>query len=280
MYDALILSGGGAKGFSTLGALQYMQDNKLIDPNIKYLIGTSIGAIISYFLCIGYSPIEMVVYMCSNSVLESLKINNFEGIFKAGGIYSYSIIYNHYEKMTMDKIGYIPTMLDLKEKFGKELVVSTYNLTDDKIEYISYKNYPEISCLDAIRMSSNLPFIFNEFLYNEKEYIDGGVFDNFPIQIIPDNALKPFGIYLDAKKDQINDSAITKFIDKVYKILMIPIKQNEKIKINSLDTTVEILKIPVEKIKIYTFSLQHSQKLELFSIGYNHAKDYFQRISV
>jgi predicted acylesterase/phospholipase RssA len=58
-YNTLILSGGGTKGFCTLGALQYMQDNQLIDEKAELFIGTSIGAIICYFMAIGYTPIRV-----------------------------------------------------------------------------------------------------------------------------------------------------------------------------------------------------------------------------
>lgn len=277
-YKGLVLSGGGTKGFCTLGALQYMQDNKLLDENIEYLAGTSIGSIICYFLAIGYSPIEMVVYLCSNNVFESLKLNSIGEIFTGDGIYNYSVINKHYEKMTLDKLGYIPTLKQLKDNFNKELIVSAYNISQNIPEYLSYKNYPTMSCLDAIRMSSNLPFIFNEFLYDDKEYIDGGVFDNFPISCIDIDNIKTFGIYLDTKKNNDPSSnKIIKVIDKIYNVLMIPIAENEKKRLEFYKDKVEVLKISIENFKIYTFSLQHSQKLELFSVGYNSAKEYFKK---
>lgn len=278
IYKGIVLSGGGTKGFCTLGVLQYMQDNKLLDETVEYLAGTSIGSIICYFLAIGYSPIEMVVYLCSNNVFENLKLNSIGEIFTGDGIYNYSVINKHYEKMSLDKIGYIPTLKQLKDNLNKELIVAAYNITENNPEYISYKNYPDMSCLDAIRMSSNLPFIFNEFLYNEKEYIDGGVFDNFPVCSIDLDSIKTFGIYLETKKNDDNGSnKILKVIDKIYGVLMIPISENEKKRIQNYKDKLEILKIPIENVKIYTFSLQHSQKLELFSLGYNSAKEYFKK---
>ena len=80
-YDSIILSGGSIKGFCTLGALQYMQDNKIIDDTLTTFAGTSIGSIISFLLIIGYTPIEIVVYLCSNNVLEMFKPNHIAEIF-------------------------------------------------------------------------------------------------------------------------------------------------------------------------------------------------------
>ena len=67
-YDTLVLSGGSSKGILTLGALQYCYDNFLLNK-IETYVGTSSGAIISFLLIIGYSPIEIMVYICCNGLL-------------------------------------------------------------------------------------------------------------------------------------------------------------------------------------------------------------------
>ena len=282
-YDSLILSGGGSKGICTLGALQYLYDNAILNKNdITCYIGTSIGSIICYLLIIGYTPIEIVVYLCSNHVFESFinKTNNFSISLLTGGLYDYSTITKHCERMTLLKIDYIPTLKELKDEFDKELIVCSYNLTDHKREYINYINYPELSCLDALRMSSNIPFFFNEFIYDGKEYIDGGIVDNFPIGLLLNNEFKnrkTLGINLDNKVDKVIDNdessnyyKIIKLLNKLYNIVTIPLKENKKYNVD-----IDIIKIDVENLKIYNFSLSHSRKLELFSNGYNYARHYF-----
>ena len=117
-YKGIILPGGSTKGFCILGALQYMLDHKLFDENIEYLAGTSIGSIICYFLAIGYSPIEQLVYLCSNNVFESIKVNSISEIFTGDGIVNYQPITAHFEKMTAEKLGYIPTLKQLKENLA------------------------------------------------------------------------------------------------------------------------------------------------------------------
>lgn len=281
-YNAILMSGGGTKGFSTLGALQYMQDNNIINNgDISYYIGTSVGSIISYFLAIGYTPIEIVVYLCSNNVLENI-VSNLAGLLNLSGVYNYSFISKHCEKMTLEKIDYIPTLKQLYDNFGKKLYVCSYNLTKHKREYISYLNYPNMSCLDAIRMSSNIPFIFDDCIYNGDEYIDGGVIDNFPTNLLKniieneDKDIKPLGIYLDDKKNdspELNNdskySKILKLVNKMYNIMMIPCKENRECLVD-----IDIIKIEVD-IQFFNFSISHNKKLELFSYGYNYAKHYF-----
>ena len=275
-YDTLVLSGGGVKGFSTLGALQYMQDNGLLGKKLNKMIGTSVGSMICFFLSIGYTPIELVVSLCSEGVFESLKINSIENILKEG-VYNYNIINEHCKKLTIDKIKYVPTLSQLKEAFDKELIISTYNYTEQKQEYINYKNYPDLSCLDAIRMSSNLPFIFNDFEYMNNEYIDGGFGDNFPLNCSNDDELV-MGISLkdEDKVDIENDKGV---IDKFYKLILIPLIELYKIKLEPYKNknNIHILELKIENIKLYKFNLSHSEKLELFSVGYNQAKSFFKK---
>jgi predicted patatin/cPLA2 family phospholipase len=286
-YNGLVLGGGGTKGFCTLGALQYIFDNKITDiDSLMYFSGTSIGGIISYFIAIGYTPIEIVVYLCSHGVMESLKVNSLSIMLEESGVYDYSIIAEHCRNMTLEKIGYIPTMKELYDKLGKELIVCTYNLTDSKVEYLSYKNYPELSCLDALRMTSNLPFIFGEYFFNECEYLDGGIVNNFPTLPSPPEINK-IGIFLESTvnvntskgKLELSWTGINKVIDKVYNILNTPLREREKEKLDSLiaeDMTIKIIKIKTDSaLNIYKFNLLQHEKLELFSLGYNQTKTFF-----
>lgn len=49
----LVLSGGGAKGISYIGALRVLEANEI---PIDYVVGTSIGGVIGAFYAAGYSP--------------------------------------------------------------------------------------------------------------------------------------------------------------------------------------------------------------------------------
>ena len=70
-YDTLVLSGGIVNGITTLGELQYMWDhNKL--KNIKKYYGTSVGSIISYLLIIGYEPVEILLNIISEKLIDMI----------------------------------------------------------------------------------------------------------------------------------------------------------------------------------------------------------------
>ena len=51
MINTLIFSGGGINGFYFVGALDKLIEKNIIDfKNIKYLLGCSVGSIISLFI--------------------------------------------------------------------------------------------------------------------------------------------------------------------------------------------------------------------------------------
>jgi NTE family protein len=273
-YDTIVLSGGSVNGILIIGALQYAYDNYLLS-NIKTYIGTSGGAILNFLLIIGYTPIEIMIYLCTNQLIEKLQHFNIVAMINGTGALSFSSIYEHLEKMTIDKIGFLPTIQELNDKFGKEFICVTYNLTENKAEYISCENNPNLPCLIAIKMSSNLPLIFENFKYGNNFYIDGGVSDNFPIDVGINKGNKILGIYLDHGDDNSSDENIIKFI---YKLMFIPISQTMKHKIDnaSLNKNCNIIKLETYgKLSAFNFNISSIDKLELFSSGYQQIKNFF-----
>ena len=264
-FDTLVLSGGSTKGIIILGALQYLADNFYLS-DIKNFIGTSSGAIICFLLSIGYSPIEIMVYICTHQL----------AMINGGGSSSFSNIYEQLEKMTIEKIGYIPTFSDLKNKFNVNFICTTYNLTENKTEYLSFENNPDLPCLIALRMSSNLPLIFENFKYRNNFYVDGGVSDNFAIDIGDKIGDKIIGIYLDTEDKNLKTEHDFNVIEYIYKLMFIPISQSTMLKINNLsEKKCKIIKLQNNRTTFFDFNINSVEKLNLFSSGYQEIKTFF-----
>ena len=272
-YDTIVLSGGSTKGFLSLGALQCAYDNFLLN-NINNYIGTSSGAMICYLLIIGYTPIEIMVYISTNQVLDKMHEFNLIGMIQGRGACSYNFVHEHLEKMTINKIGYLPTLSDLKEKFNKTLVCVTHNLTTNKTEYLSYETYPKLPCITALRMSSNLPLVFETFRYNGNKYSDGGISDNFAIDIGEKMGEKIFGISYISEKNTKHEIDDTNIVDFIYNLMNIPITNYIYSKIERLDTKkVTILQLDsFSDIKIFDFNINIVGIMNMFSTGYNKCK--------
>jgi len=264
MYKTLVLSGGALRGFALLGAIQVLQDKNLL-KNIDTYVGTSIGAIIGYLLCIGYNPIEILLYINKEEFIENLSsnldiINGFQG----KGLLSFDIIKSILEKMTIEKCNKLMTLKELYETSNKLLVCCTYNYTDGILEFISKDTFPELKCIDALQMSSSLPILFEPYIYNEKIYIDGAIISNFPFFYNEiGNKDTTIGIKFIKRKKNQNESNII----YLYNILMIPIEHldlllNDKYKGKIIEIDISECDYSLD------FKLTHKNRLDMFSCGY------------
>lgn len=278
-YDTIVLSGGSTKGFILLGALQYMYDTYLLtEKHVTNYIGTSAGFMICYLLCIGYTPAEILIYICKHQLLEKMQYMNVVAMINGEGAMSFSNIYENLERMTIDKLGYCPTFRNIYDSYKKKLCCCTYNFTQQKVEYISYDTHPDIPCLIAIRMTSNLPLIFEKFKYGSCFYIDGGVGDNFPIDIGDEMGKKILGLLLETSPDDFNaDNEEMNVLEFIYKVMFIPINQITETKLKNVSEKCTIIKLNSKKLKFFNFQITTKMKLELFSSGYQETKNFFNK---
>lgn len=282
-YNTLVLSGGSIKTISMLGSIQYCYDNSLLDGVTTY-IGTSAGSMLNYLLCIGYTPIEIIIYLCTHNIFEAVQYLDVVSMMNGGGAIGFSKFQEHLEKMTIDKIGRLVTFKDVQNLFKKDLIVTTYNYTKQIPEYLSPTSTPDMPCLVALRMTSCLPFIFEPFKYMDCQYLDGAFGDNFPILYNLDdeneNSVKShrLGItvevydYSENPEDNVLDT--TKLVEYLYKIITIPLKQNVLNKLESAKH-MDIIRIKND-VNMFNYRLNSKEKMELFSVGYQIAKDFFK----
>lgn len=273
LYDTLALSGGGVKGMIILGALQCAMDSGVLN-NISNYVGTSAGSIICYLLAIGYTPVEIIVYICTHRIVEKMYSFNLVAMLNGDGAISYQPVQETLEKMSIDKIGYFPTLKDIHEKYGKKLVCTTYNLTRNTLEYLSVDNYPDLPCLIAVRMSSNIPLVFEKFKYMGFEYVDGGIADNFPIMEAEKVGNKVLGLVLMSNlKSSVKRGG---FLQDTLRLMYVPIQQSTVYKISLTTDKTDCVKLATDKLDILDLDLNSSQKLDMFSSGYQQMKKYLK----
>jgi predicted acylesterase/phospholipase RssA len=274
-YDTMVLSGGAIRGFGLLGAIQFLQDkNKLV--GIHKFIGTSIGAIISYLMCIGYTPTEIMVSMSQKGFFEKISNIDVMNVMNRMGAVSFSILQEQLEKMTVLKIKKYITLSELHSRFGKELVCCTYNKTMHTPEYISYRTHPDMSCLTALHMSANFPFLFDDFLYEDCCYIDGGIADNFPIsQVTTDDTAVCIRIISSQGPDHEDKNVVS----DIYSTILIPIHRIEQLGIERIQQThenIDIIDVQLPSDSAVLLNATTTEKFDMFSNGYDSARKYFQ----
>ena len=272
-YDTLVLSGASSKAFVTIGAIQYAYDNYLLQ-NLTNFVGTSSGAMICYLLAIGYTPIEIMVYICSNQIMEKMQHFNIVAMIQGRGATSFSSIQEQLEKMSISKLGYLPTLKDLKEKMNKTLVCVTHNLTENRTEYLSWETYPHLPCITALRMTANLPLVFENYRYGSCLYVDGGISDNFAIEIGEKMGEKILGIVLSYAFDSFSADTDVNTLEFIYKLIYVPVVQSINHKIRMASDKCKIINIDniSTNMKIFEFNVSSSEKLNMFSDGYQQMK--------
>ncbi len=276
-YDKLIIAGGELKGFIMLGTLQYYYDNYNFSQINKY-VGTSIGSIISYLLAIGYTPIEIVIQVCTSGILTKFKEFDYMSLTSCEGAFNWSIVNDYLEKLTIQKIGRLINLSELYNEFGKHITFVTTNYTKQETEYISVDNHPNMSCLIAIRMSSNIPVLFQNFKYLDCFYLDGAISNNFPINIIDENDKKILAIY--CKTNNEKDPSELNLVSYIYSLLFVPIKYNvnNNIKLFSNNDNLEIIALNSFQIKYEFLFMKNNEILDAFSHGYQTISNTYTKI--
>ncbi len=272
----ICLSGGGILAFQFLGCLQFVTETTSLAKVNEY-IGTSVGAILCYLLAIGYKPTELLLKLIMTKAWNTLRHPNLVALIQGDGAYSFSPIHEVLEKLSIEKIGKLPTLGGLKEQFGASLTCITYNLTTRKQEILSPDTYPDLPCLTAIRMSSCIPFLFESYRYGEGTYIDGATVNNFPIDVFTDD--KPTLAICLATELPPRQCTSKEFNMMAYSLDIVTASglQHTKYMVKKAreSTNVELIQLADTGIEIFEFTIDIPQKLDLFSQGYRDAREQF-----
>lgn len=302
-WTTLVISSGSIKGLFALGALHWLNNQHLLGE-LKYFIGTSVGAIIVYLILIGYTPLEMLTYFCTNDITNHFNTStiNIHNFLHTNGLFNFNHIALHLESLTIKKLNKVPTLKELFELCDSKLFICvTYDLTKQSSVYLNHLTHPNLNVIDALRMSASIPLIFEKVIYNKHVFIDGAVINGFPVKFAQSFLKKHYGIeYIDQKilaivmeakeisrskhrhhiQDTINwQNAIFNLIFYVKDLLSIwhlaGMKKGKKIKaINGVD----ILRLNTTKEEnedIFDLNLNSINKINLFQSGSTQAQKWF-----
>ena len=156
----IALSGGGARGVAHIGVLAALEKHG-ISPGV--ISGTSMGAIVGAFYAAGVSTDEMM------NIARTRKLNDlFEWSFKKhGGMLSLKVLTQVLET-------HIPE--NSFESLKKKLYITVSNISSGEEEVIS-----KGKLYQAVVASASIPIIFEPQLINGQTYVDGGLFNDLPV---------------------------------------------------------------------------------------------------
>jgi NTE family protein len=162
MKIGLALGGGAVYGYAHLGVMKVLEANGIVPD---FIAGTSIGALMGGVYASGVSIADM------ERISKEFKWQEIVNVtIPTEGLISIDRLKNF-----VDKFSKCTQIEDTKIKFA---AVAT-NLLDGKARV-----FDEGSMGAAIRASCSLPAIFTPAIYDDGVYVDGGVTNNVPIDVV------------------------------------------------------------------------------------------------
>lgn len=195
----VVLSGGGASGMAHVGVLKALEENNI---PIDYITGTSIGALIGGLYASGYTPAEIEAMVVSKDFLDATN-----GLIKSE--------YGYFYKVPEKNSAMISWRFNLDSTFEANIPTSFVRSTP--IDFglmnlfsgpntVSHGNFDSLfvpfRCIasniterkqmvfkngnlaDAIRASMTYPFYLAPIEIDGKVMFDGGLYNNFPADVL------------------------------------------------------------------------------------------------
>ncbi|MDE6322980.1 MAG: patatin-like phospholipase family protein [Paramuribaculum sp.] len=195
----LTLSGGGAKGIAHIGVIQALEENNI---PVDCITGTSMGAIVGSLYAMGYSPAEMIdlirskpfQYWSTGKIDSDLTYYFLEpdpspanvsvNVGKGGSPQSV---------LPSSLINPLPMNFAFMELFSGasaqcegdfnrlmvpfRCVASDVNRKDKAV-------FSSGDLADCVRASMSFPMVFHPIEIDGRPMFDGGIYDNFPIDVM------------------------------------------------------------------------------------------------
>lgn len=171
--------------------------------------------------------------------------------------------------MTISKIGYLPTLKDIQTRYGKTLICVTYNLTKGCSVELTPESHPNLPCILALKMSSSLPLVFEKFKYGTDFYIDGGITNNFPIDVADKRGERILGITLSPDTEHAVGDNYSNILEYIYTLIYIPIKQSISHRIDNCSEKCTIVKLKHGDLNFLTLVFLLKKNLKCFQAGIN-----------
>lgn len=230
----LVLSGGGARGVAHIGVIKALEDH---DIPIDYVTGTSMGSIVGGFYASGYSPEQMMEIICSPSFgyWSTGEIDPASKFYFTTPAQSPKLVSISFgpggdaAKVPQSMIGPNAMNFPFMDLFTAEtarcggnfdrlfvpLRTVSSNLKAQRGEVASRGSLEE-----AVRSSMSFPLVFCPVEVRDTLHYDGGIYDNFPVNVMEHDFHPDFIIGSDVHTEDGSEDPT--FINQVMALAMRP----------------------------------------------------------
>lgn len=162
----ICLSGGAALGYAHIGVLEALEENGIYPEIIS---GSSMGAIIGALYANGIKPKEMLDMIKAEKMYKTSNLLHF--INAKNGLSSHKSL----RKVLQKKIS-----RNCFDSLKLPLYVCVSNMTNAKWKTICCGD----KLHDYIIASASIPGIFEPIVIDDSIYVDGGLYNNLPAQVL------------------------------------------------------------------------------------------------
>lgn len=238
----LVLSGGGARGLAHIGVIAALEDHG-ISPGV--ISGSSMGAIVGALYAGGVSIEDMLV------IAQKPKLNKLFKwkLPKYGGMLTLQLLKEVLEE-------YLPH--NSFRQLEKKLYISVSNITSGHEEIFSKGELHR-----AVMASASIPVVFEPQVINGQTYVDGGLFNDLPVEPIVGKCQKIIASHVNYNGPEPDLTSIRAIAERVYRLA---IYQHVEKNFAKCDYIID----PPELREHGIFDFKHVD--QLYEIGYNAAK--------
>jgi NTE family protein len=242
----LALSGGGVKGFAHAGALQALEEFG-IKPDI--ISGTSAGSIAGVLYSAGYSPRQICELFKNKSF-----VNFTQPMIPGAGFFSPAKFIEFLKK-------------NIRYNNIEELPIPMRIVATD-LDHGNLEVFKEGSIAERVMASSSVPIVFPPIKIDETYYVDGGIFCNFPVDIIREECRFLIGINVNPL---VSDQYKQSMLDIALRSYRFMFRANSK----EYGKRCNILVETTETKNYEFFDLNNVD--EIYTLGYNETKKVLEQ---
>ncbi|MGN0230800.1 MAG: patatin-like phospholipase family protein, partial [Muribaculaceae bacterium] len=272
----LVLSGGGAKGIAHIGVIKALEEN---DIPIDFVTGTSMGSIVGGLYACGYSPEEMMALIQSKGFsywstgqIDDRYVYYFSKPDASPAIFNVNVSLGDSTKTTTSilptsLINPLPMNFAFMELFAPYTAQCGGNFDNLFVPFrcVASDIYDKHKVVmssgrvgDAIRASMTFPVAFKPIKMGGKYMFDGGIYDNFPVDVMNDDFSPSFiiGVDVTAGNEEVDEDNL---IEQIEAMVMQP--QNDTVDARNG------IKISLNLKKFGLLDFQKAQAI--YQIGYD-----------
>lgn len=195
----LVLSGGGAKGLAHIGIIKALEESNI---PIDYIAGTSMGGIIAGLYAGGMSPYQIEDIVTSREFLRwvnGLPELGYNYYYSNKGNYPSFVRFNLSLDSTFNFIFNSSIASDLSLNFAmaehtalpSSVARNNFDSLFVPLRIVAADIFTQNEEIlrngvlgDAMRATQTVPFFYNPIKVNNKYLFDGGVYNNFPVDVM------------------------------------------------------------------------------------------------